>query len=651
MSNKYGANPDYVLAGGGNTSFKDDTTLYIKGSGTSLATITEEGFVAMDRRKLSDMMEKAYPENDDERESAALKDLMDSRLPGEFAKRPSVETLLHNLFPFSYVLHLHPALINGMTCAFDGAGLCDDIFEGEAVWVDETKPGYKLAVVCDEALSEFKKLTGKDAQLLFIQNHGVFVAGDTVEEIDEIMADTVKRLSDRIDDTYDFDDYEYADHDTAAKLAPVIRALQSDEGASVVSFRLNNTAMTFISDSIEFAPLQRPYTPDHIVYCRAFPLFVESGDNLTETISRLKKGFKAYKEDNGYPPKIIAVSGLGFFICGDTKKAVDTTWSLLLDSMKITIYARSLSFCRHMSDEMCEFIINWEVESYRAKAFKGNSAAKRLQNKVAVITGAAQGFGKGIAKACADNGAYVVIADMNYEGACACADEINSENGSFTALPVKVNVTDEDSVKAMVRDTVNVFGGIDLFINNAGIVRSGSLDVMTKSNFELVTNVNYTAYFICVKYVSEVMKLQYEHSEKKNTYFDIVEINSKSGLEGSNKNFAYAGSKFGGIGLTQSFALELVEYNIKVNAVCPGNFLDGPLWSDPEKGLFVQYLKAGKVPGAKTVEDVRKFYESKVPMKRGCEINDVVRAILYITEQLYETGQAIPVTGGQTMLN
>ena len=133
--------------------------------------------------------------------------------------------------------------------------------------------------------------------------------------------------------------------------------------------------------------------------------------------------------------------------------------------------------------------------------------------------------------------------------------------------------------------------------------------------------------------------------------FDIVQINSKSGLEGSNKNFAYAGSKAGGIGLTKSFALELAPYGIKVNAVCPGNYLNGPLWSDPEKGLFVQYLKAGKVPGATTVEEVRAYYESKVPLGRGCEAADVVRAVYYCVEQAYETGQAIPVTGGQIMLS
>jgi len=132
--------------------------------------------------------------------------------------------------------------------------------------------------------------------------------------------------------------------------------------------------------------------------------------------------------------------------------------------------------------------------------------------------------------------------------------------------------------------------------------------------------------------------------------FDIIEVNSKSGLEGSNKNFAYAGSKFGGIGLVQSFAKELVGDGIKVNAICPGNFFEGPLWSDPDKGLFVQYLNTGKVPGAKTLAEVKTFYESKVPMGRGCSPLDVARAILYCVEQEYETGQAIPVTGGQNML-
>ena len=272
------------------------------------------------------------------------------------------------------------------------------------------------------------------------------------------------------------------------------------------------------------------------------------------------------------------------------------------------------------------------------------AAPGRLNGKIVIVTGAAQGFGKGIAEEMYKEGASVVIADLN----AALAQEVAQALGE-RAVSVAVNVADEESVAQMVQQTVEHFGGVDVLVNNAGIVRSGPLEKLEKDDFDLVTQVNYTAYFLCAKYVSAIMKAQ--HEADPDWFGDIIAVNSKSGLEGSNKNFAYAGSKFGGIGLTQSFALELCPYNIKVNSVCPGNYLDGPLWCDPEKGLFVQYLHAGKVPGAKTVEDVKRFYESKVPMNRGCFPIDVARAIFYAIEQKYETGQALPVTGGQVMLN
>ena len=288
------------------------------------------------------------------------------------------------------------------------------------------------------------------------------------------------------------------------------------------------------------------------------------------------------------------------------------------------------------------------VDGIGAFNIKRETGTKPMSGKIAIVTGSAQGFGAGIAEYLASAGAKVVVADMNAEGAKREAEKIASEYGT-KAVAVSVNVTDEDSVKKMIDETVCAFGGLDIFVNNAGIVRAGSLEEMTKSNFELVTSVDYTAFFVCTKYAVVPMKLQRAVSPEYMA--EIIEINSKSGLEGSNKNFAYAGAKFGGIGLTQSFALELAPYGIKCNAICPGNFLDGPLWSDPEKGLFVQYLKAGKVPGAKTVADVRAAYEAKVPLGRGCRVEDVTRAIKYIIEQKYETGQALPVTGGQTMLN
>ncbi|MGB8275813.1 MAG: SDR family NAD(P)-dependent oxidoreductase, partial [Alphaproteobacteria bacterium] len=272
----------------------------------------------------------------------------------------------------------------------------------------------------------------------------------------------------------------------------------------------------------------------------------------------------------------------------------------------------------------------------------------KLNNKIAIVTGGAQGFGAGIAESFFAMNMNVVIADLNEETGNALVSRLTSKNSANKALFVKTDVADPDSVKDMVIATVREFGGLDIMVSNAGILRAGGLDEMDPDIFSKTTDVNYTGYFHCAKYASEVMKLQYH--EKPEYFTDIIQINSKSGLRGSNRNFAYAGAKFGGIGLTQSFAMELAPYKIKVNSICPGNYYEGPLWSDPHNGLFLQYLKTGKVPGAKTIDDVRKFYEEQVPLKRGCRLEDVMKALLYVIDQEYETGQAVPVTGGQVML-
>ena len=258
------------------------------------------------------------------------------------------------------------------------------------------------------------------------------------------------------------------------------------------------------------------------------------------------------------------------------------------------------------------------------------SRADVVKNKTALVTGGAQGFGEELVRGLVKQGAVV-------------------EEKKQTAFAVKVNVADEESVENMFETAALTCGGLDLCISNAGVLRASSILEQDMASFRFVTDINYTAFAVVTKHCARLMKRQYAAAPSWPT--DIIQINSKSGLEGSNKNGSYAGGKFGGIGLVESFALELVAYGIKVNAICPGNFFDGPLWSDPEKGLFVQYLKAGKVPGAQTVADVKAFYEAKVPMNRGCSGPDVLKAVLYLVEQTYETGQALPVTGGQVMLH
>lgn len=640
ISHKYGSDPKFVLAGGGNTSYKDANFLYVKGSGVSLATITNDGFVKMSRESLAKIWEKTYSFEQDKREAEVLSDMMASRCVGEENKRPSVETLLHNLFSQTYVLHVHPATVNGLTCSQEGKSAMERMFP-DAIWIEETEPGYILASKCREKINEYENRTGKKVNLLFLQNHGVFFAANSEGEMDTLVNSVMNKLEEEIKEYPDFMVLEPS-YELVNQIAPVLRLLYDTNGEATVRFTLNNEVEKLCASKESFEILLRPMSPDHIVYCKSVPMFVTD-----YSVEALRAQFKDFEAQNKFLPKVVFVKGVGMFAIGKNPRDAATVTDVWLDAIKILIYSRSFGGIRPMAPEMVDFIANWEVESYRSRvALKSDN--KKFTGKIAIVTGGAKGLGEELAKTLANEGASVIIADRDILNGERVATEISKANGAKSAMFVYTDVACDLSVKMLINSVVCQYGGLDIFVNNAGIIKAGSIEETTKEDFERVLSVNYTAYFTCVQNAVKIMKKQREANP---CYIsDIIEINSKSGISGSAMNFSYSGSKFGGIGLTQSFALELAPFGIKVNAVCPGNLLDGDLWSNPVNGLFVQYLKAGKVPGAKTVEDVRRYYEKKVPLGRGCEARDVALAVCYAIEQKYETGQVLPVTGGQIML-
>ncbi|MCI6045741.1 MAG: SDR family NAD(P)-dependent oxidoreductase [Candidatus Cryptobacteroides sp.] len=640
ISRKFGQDSRFVIAGGGNTSYKDENRLWVKASGHALATITEDGFAVLDRTLLNEMGEKAYNEDTAIREEQVKNDLAVACVTKD--RRPSVETSLHNCMGFAFVVHLHPTLVNGLMCSANAEAACGEIFP-EALYIEYTDPGYTLFKKVYDRINAYKAANGKEPQVIFLQNHGIFVGGDTTAEIEGIYSEILGKLEAKV---AALPEGGSEVSPTVTDVIPAIRQMLSRSGRGLKTLKVTKNALVdyFLDGSRE--KIAAPFTPDIIVYCKSAYIFIDA-ESDEEILKQAEEKIEAFAAEKGYTPKVLLIKGVGLVAVGDNFKNAQIITDVFTDAMKVAFYAQSFGGEHPMEKAWIDFIDNWEVENYRRKVAAGSSKG-RVEGKTIIVTGAAQGFGEGIARELMAQGANIVVADLNEATGEKTAASFNEMAGSNKAIFVKTNVADMTSLQNLMRQTILNFGALDAFVSNAGVVRAGGLDVMTPENFEFVTKINYEAYFFCAKAASHIMKIETRYDPD---YFaDIIQVNSKSGLRGSKANFAYAGGKFGGIGLTQSFALELAPDRVKVNSICPGNYYDGPLWSNPENGLFIQYLNAGKVPGAKTVQDVKDYYLAQVPMRKGCNPVDVCKAILYAIDQTGETGQAIPVTGGQVML-
>lgn len=656
ISRKFGQDSRFVIAGGGNTSYKDENRLWVKASGHALATITEDGFAVLDRALLNEMGEKAYNEDTAIREEQVKNDLSVACITKD--RRPSVETSLHNCMRFAFVVHLHPTLVNGLMCSVNAEAACKEIFP-DALYIEYTDPGYTLFKKVYDRIKAYKAEKGKEPQVIFLQNHGIFVGGDTTAEIEGIYSEVLGKLEAKVAALPEGDT---AVSETVTDVVPAIRQMLSRSGRGFKTLKVTKNALVdFFIDGCSvtstgsvtdcpgksgFDKIAKPFTPDIIVYCKSSYIFIEA-ESDEEILKQAEEEIEAFVSGKGYTPKVLLIKGIGLIAVGDSSRNAQIITDVFTDAMKVAFYAQSFGGEHPMERAWIDFIDNWEVENYRRKV--ASSASKgRVEGRTIIVTGAAQGFGEGIARELMAQGANIVVADLNEATGEKTAASFNEKAEANKAIFVKTNVADMASLRNLMKETILNFGALDAFVSNAGVVRAGGLDVMTPENFEFVTKINYEAYFFCAKVASHIMKIETRYDPE---YFaDIIQVNSKSGLRGSKANFAYAGGKFGGIGLTQSFALELAPYRVKVNSICPGNYYDGPLWSNPENGLFIQYLNAGKVPGAKTVQDVKDYYLAQVPMRKGCNPVDVCKAILYAIDQTGETGQAIPVTGGQVML-
>jgi rhamnose utilization protein RhaD (predicted bifunctional aldolase and dehydrogenase) len=360
ISQYYGNNPAYIIAGGGNTSYKNSEKLYIKASGISLATIDLDGFVIMSRDKLGAMEDKVYSEDSVSREEEVKKDMMNAIISPE-SLRPSVETSLHNLIGYSYIIHTHPTTINALMCANDARVEIEERFGSEALYVEYTDPGYILFKKLRDQMIDYRNQFGTDPKIIFLQNHGIFVGANSAQEVKAIYDSVESRIRER----KNFYLPEGGIEGYESKASDVVSEHYASRNLVSKAYR-SSLVDHFSAGLSQYQKISHPFTPDIIVYCKSKYLFLEKGIGA----EAIAKKLAAFEEAHGYYPKVIVEEMAGLIIVEENEKSINTVLEVFYDMLKISYLSEQYGGPHFMTDEQISFIDNWEVENYRRSVAK-----------------------------------------------------------------------------------------------------------------------------------------------------------------------------------------------------------------------------------------------------------------------------------------
>ncbi len=360
ISQYYGTNPAYVIAGGGNTSFKNKEKLYIKASGVSLAEIDTDGFVVMSRDLLDMVGERSYSDDSVLREEEVKQDLKNAIICPEHL-RPSVETSLHNLISYPYIVHTHPTVINALMCAKNAEIEVEERFGSEAIYMEYTDPGYILFKKLQAKIQTYIKEYSKAPKIIFLQNHGIFVGANSANEVKTIYDSVESRIRERRNLSIPVGGTEPYESEASNFVANYYasRALVSQAFISPL-------IKHFSASELDYQKVNRPFTPDIIVYCKSKYLFLERGMGVDD----IEKSLKAFEESHGYYPKVIVEENGGLILVEESEKSVNTVLEVYFDMLKISYLSEQFGGPNFMTDEQISFIDNWEVENYRRSVAK-----------------------------------------------------------------------------------------------------------------------------------------------------------------------------------------------------------------------------------------------------------------------------------------
>ena len=365
VSRRYGSDKSFVIAGGGNTSYKDDNFIWIKASGAALETIDENGFVCLSREKLKIVSSKIYSQDAALREAEVKADLAYA-IVSAGNNRPSVETSMHEIINYPFVVHTHPTLVNAVMCSNNAASSCLELFGEHSLFIPYTDPGYILFKKVETEIAAFTAKFNQAPKIIFLENHGVFVAADTIPEINELYGSIMEKINQGVREAMP----ETEQKPFATVITGQIGQLNSGfEGFTAVA-RESNLIRCFAKDSATFMKANTAFTPDDIVYCKAYYLFLPVCSSDQEQIDSARELISIYLNTNGYLPKVLVLEGKGVITVEENLKSALNVLEVYSNILKISFLSNNFGGPKFMNKAQIEFIDNWEVENYRRKMAK-----------------------------------------------------------------------------------------------------------------------------------------------------------------------------------------------------------------------------------------------------------------------------------------
>ena len=371
LSEHYGKNKNYIIASGGNSSYKTDDDLWITASGSFLGNLGKDDILKLSRKKLAKLRSKEYDSDPRLREEQIKDDLVSSMTDSVPGKRPSVETSLHDLIEYAYIIHTHPTLVNGLLCSNHAETMTKKLFgDLEAMYVRYYDPGYTLFRKIEEGLLQYRREQKQDPKLIFIQNHGIFVGSDSPDEIKELYNLVHERLENEIKIEPDL--FPVSINDKASAILPAIQAMFSDKKLTYLKLRNNALIESFLESEQTFERISRPFTPDIIVFCKSHYLYIHEENNTVKILRAVQDGLQKFQHSYGYLPKIILVKHLGIISVDVHEKYSKIVLDIFEDLIKISCYSDNFGGPHFMNDQEILFIEEWEAEKFRHEAAEKN---------------------------------------------------------------------------------------------------------------------------------------------------------------------------------------------------------------------------------------------------------------------------------------